>query len=188
MCPTGPFSATTGTAALHRARPGVRLREIGDRVGITERAGPGRQLGRARLPDRRAAPLGCSAPKRSARTTPLQEYPSSSWPCGQQSRPKKRYHAEARDPARRGNSLLRRTGSTAGPVLLAEDPGSPASSELDRTHPSYPGNRRNAGRRSAPRTALTGRRPTGEPIARSVAGQGRAPRITTSGGREAVLG
>jgi hypothetical protein len=43
----------------------------------------------------------------------------SSWPCGQQSRPKKRYYADAR-PARRGNALLRQTGSTAGPVLLVE--------------------------------------------------------------------
>jgi hypothetical protein len=50
-----------------------------------------------------------------------EEYHSFSWPCGQQSRPKKRYYAEARDPARRGNPLLRRTGSTAGPVLLIED-------------------------------------------------------------------
>ena len=43
--------------------------------------------------------------------------PSFSWPCGQQSRPKKRYYADAR-PSRRGNALLRQTGSTAGPVLL----------------------------------------------------------------------
>jgi hypothetical protein len=47
-----------------------------------------------------------------------EEYHSSSWPCGQQFRPKKRYYAQARDPARRGNPLLRRTGSTAGPVLM----------------------------------------------------------------------
>src|SRR5918992_3174470 len=47
----------------------------------------------------------------------LNGVPSVSWPCGQQSRPKKRYYADAR-PARRGNALLRQTGSTAGPVLL----------------------------------------------------------------------
>jgi hypothetical protein len=59
------------------------------------------------------------ASQRSWQSHRTEEYHPLSWPCGQQSRPKKRYYAEAR-LARRGNALLRQTGSTAGPVLWVE--------------------------------------------------------------------
>jgi hypothetical protein len=52
------------------------------------------------------------AARRSSRPA-NQELHRSCWPCGQRFRPKKRLYAEARQ-ARRGNALLRPTGSTCG--------------------------------------------------------------------------
>jgi hypothetical protein len=70
-----------------------------------------------------AAESGIEVPRRVASPTRAGRGVSSlGWPCGQQSRPKKRYYADAR-PARRGNGLFRQTGSTAGSVLLVRGGG-----------------------------------------------------------------
>src|SRR5918999_3669136 len=78
----------------------------------------------------------------------LNGVPSFRWPCGQQSRPKKRYYADAR-PARRGNALLRQTGSTAGPVLWARG---------GRARGAGPRARRLTGRRASAKKAALQRR------------------------------
>jgi WD40-like Beta Propeller Repeat len=67
---------------------------------------------------RRPRPIACGTRSGTSRPDSAEYHPAS-WPCGQASRPRKRKYADAR-PARRGNALLRQTGSTAGPVVRGD--------------------------------------------------------------------